>query len=311
MKCFFLRVLLFLVPILLYIFFVVYIDPYNILFSENNPKLSELESQISYKINYPLYKLKAYSDNPTDIILLGDSRTDKLNTEIFDGLTKMKSTNLAYGGGTLPEIVETFWYATKFHELKVVFIGVNFNLYSEDNNMNRVNEASELLISPLSYLFSRYCFKSTFLIIKSLITNDETNIEKPNLNKAEFWKYQLESSANNFYRAYKYPKRYFTHLLEISNYCDKNNIKLIFFIPPTHVDLQQKVNEFNLVSEENIFKSDLSELGVLYDFDYPNEITKNSDNFTDPFHYNDTIASIVIEEIVTGNIKYARIYKSN
>ncbi len=308
MKYFINRLILFSSPIIIYIFAAVYIDPYNIIQKEHNPKLIELKSQISYKLNYPLYKLQEFSDNPTDIILLGDSRTNSLQKKTFDSLTKMNSTNLAYGGGTLIEIIETFWYASKVHNLKQVYIGVNFNLYNSNNNNNRVKEAINLKNSMFSYLFSQYCFKSTFYIIKSILTNKTINIEKPNFNKVDFWKYQLESSANNFYRDYKYPTSSHKSLLEISGYCKRNNIKLVFFIPPTHTDLQHKVNEFELVPAENRFKADLSKLGLFYDFDYPNNLTENKDNFKDPFHCIDSIGNIVIREIVTGNINYAQPY---
>ena len=297
-------------PIFIYILLVMYIDPFNVIQKESNQRLIELKSHISGKVNYPLYRLQGFSDNPTEIILLGDSRTDKLKTKVFDSLTRMNTTNLAYGGGTLPEIIESFWYATKVHDLKQVYIGINFNLYNADNTMDRVTEAINLKSSPISYLFSQASFKSTSLIIKSIIIGETVNVEKPDFNKVGFWKYQLESSANNFYRNYKYPDHYFEGLLEISDYCKKKNIKLIFFTPPTHIDLQQKVNEFNLVAAEIRFKADLSKLGLFYDFDYPNNLTENKDNFKDPFHYNDSIANIVINEIVTGKINYARTHNN-
>ena len=304
------RMLFFSSPIFIYILLVLYIDPFNIIQKESNQRLIELKQSISGKVNYPLYKLQKFSDDPTDIVLFGDSRTDKLETRVFDSLTKISSTNLAYGGGTLPEIIKSFWYATKVHNLRQVYIGINFNLYNADNSMDRVTEAINLKNSPISYLLSQACFKSSSLIIKSLINGKTVTIEKPDISKDEFWKYQLESSANNFYRNYKYPNNYFKGLLEISDYCKKKNIKLIFFVPPTHIELQQKVNEFELNAAEIRFKSDLSKLGLFYDFDYPNSLTENKGNFSDPFHYNDSIANIVINEIVTGKINYARTHNN-
>ncbi|TMM53878.1 hypothetical protein FEE95_18450 [Maribacter algarum] len=308
MKDFIKRILLFLVPLIIYVSLALYIDPYNVLRKETNPKLLELKLQISSKLNYRLYKLKEYSDQPKDIIFLGDSRTNRLKVKIVDSLKNMSSSNLAYAGATLPEIIETFWYINKIHKLKEIYIGVNFNLYNKKNSMNMVTEAIDLKKSPLSYLFSQSCFKSTFYILKSLVTKQKIDIEKPRLDKAEFWRYQLESTANNFYRDYNYPNGFFIQLSAIAEYCDNNNIKLVFFIPPTHVDLQQKVEEFELLPKEHKFKSDLSKLGLFYDFDYPNKLTKNNNNFLDPFHFNDSIANIIVHEIVTGNVNYARIH---
>jgi hypothetical protein len=166
--------------------------------------------------------------------------------------------------------------------------------------MNRVIEAIELIESPISYLFSKYCFKSLFLIIKSYITKKDLNIGIPKLNKEEFWKYQLESSASNFYRIYSYPHSYEKSLTEIVRFCKNKNIELVFFIPPTHIDLQQKVKEFKLEAEEKIFKTVLLNLGNTFDFDYPNEITKYYSNFLDPFHFNASISDLIIKEIVAN-----------
>ncbi len=306
MKKYLKRIMLFSSPFIIYLSVSLFIDPYNIIYEESNKKFVDLESKISKHLNFPLYKLPKYSDDPTDIILLGDSRTEGLNTETFDMLTNMRTTNLAYHGGTLLEIIETFWYAAGIHNLKQVYVGINFNLYNETNNMNRVSEAITLQKSPVSYLFSRYCIKSTYLIMKSLISNKTVSISSPLPGKEVLWKNRLDISANHMYRYYKYPKYYYNRLLEIVDYCEQREIKLVFFIPPTHVDLQQKVTEHQLNSEENIFKTDLNEFGLFYDFDYPNPITSDKNNYYDPFHFNDSIAHIIIGEIVSGNALYSR-----
>jgi hypothetical protein len=160
--------------------------------------------------------------------------------------------------------------------------------------------------SNQSYLVSKVCLKSTFLMFKSFITNKEIKLGMPLETKSEFWEWQLKTNLPNFYSNYEYPSIYYEGLKEISNYCKENNIKLIFFIPPTHVEQQQSVINFDLAEEEVRFRDDIKKLGTLYDFDYPNEITKNKTNFSDPLHPNDSIVEIVTQEIVTGNLKYAR-----
>ena len=284
-----------------------YIDPYNLIRIEKNKHLSTIKSEISLPLNYRLYKLSNFLNNPTDVVLLGDSRVDAINTSYFDNLNGKKSTNLAYGGGSLSEIIESFWFVSNIHNLKEVYIGINFNLWNKNNDLNLVNEALNQIQSPINYVFSNDCLKSTFLILKTLIFEQEKiDIEKPNLSKSEFWKDQLESSANNFYKIWSYPTGYMFELSQIANYCKLNNIKLVFFTPPTHIDLQSKVIQFNLVSEELNFKSDLSKLGTYYDFDFPNEITENNNLFNDPFHSNDSVTKIVINEILSGELHYAK-----
>jgi hypothetical protein len=304
MKLFIKKILFFSIIFFIYLTIACWIDPYNIIHKENNPRLLELKSKISYELNNPLYKLQRYLEQPTDVVLLGDSRTNNLKSSTFEKLTQMKVANLAYAGGTLPEIIDTFWYVAKIHNIKQIYIGISLDQFDENNSMNRVKEAIKLIESPISYLFSRYCFKSLFLIIKFSITGEIINIGRPRLNKEEFWKYQLESTATNAYRSFKYPTSYQNSLTEIARYCNDKNITLVFFVPPTHIDLQQKIKEFNLVAEEKLFKTFLQNLGNTHDFDFPNEITRCYNNFLDPFHSNDSINNIVIKGIVTNSKDY-------
>jgi hypothetical protein len=306
MKSFLKKNILFSIPLILYFLSVIYVDPYNIIREEHNSKLIELKSKISYKLNYTLYKLPLYKRKPTDIVILGDSRANQLKPSTFERLLNINTTNLAYGAGTLSEVIQTFNYIKDIHSLKQVYIGINFNMYNNFPKRNRVIGALKKMESNQSYLVSKVCLKSTFLMFTSFITNKEIKLGMPLETKSEFWEWQLKTNLPNFYSNYEYPSIYYEGLKEISNYCKENNIKLIFFIPPTHVEQQQSVINFDLAEEEVRFRDDIKKLGTLYDFDYPNEITKNKTNFSDPLHPNDSIVEIVTQEIVTGNLKYAR-----
>lgn len=307
MKDFLVKLATFSVPILLYVFLALYVDPYDIVFEEKNEKINNLESKISQTKNYRLYHLSKFINQPNDVIILGDSRSLEISSNSFDKLINKKSSNLAYAGASLSEIIETFWYVSKIKNLKEVYIGINFNLWNKHNNFNLVNEAIDIIESPIKYIFSKYCFKSSLSITKSIIFNKSIiNIEKPKLNKNDFWNYKLESHAINFYRIWNYPDNYFREISEISKYCKSKNIKLVFFTPPTHIESQFLVKDYKLISQELNFKNTLSQLGIYFDFDYPNDITKNKENFTDPLHTKSSITKIISNEISGGKIKYAK-----
>jgi hypothetical protein len=314
MKNFIKTIFLFIVPIILFFTIPYGIDPYNIFRKEEDINLSELKSEISYKINYPLYKLQAYENDPTDIIVLGDSRANHLNKFNFDSIAGEKITNLAYGAGTIEEIVETFWIANKIHDIRKVYIGINFNLYNALNVRNTVLEANKLRKSKVAYLSSKYAVKSSYYILQSLITDKKVEIEKPPFSREEFWKHQLSLSGPDFYENYKYPSIYYDNLRAIDAYCRDNDIKLIVFIPPTHTDLQEKIKEHNLVKERVQFKNDLSALSAhVFDFNFENNMTKDKLNFDDPFHFNDAYEQIIIKVISSEEDKVAphkNIYKS-
>lgn len=313
MKKFISTILYFLLPFLFMTMILIYIDPYNIIRREKNEDLLRLKKQISYKKNYALFKLQEYYYNPTDVIVLGDSRANSLGAKSFDSISDEKVTNLAYGGGTIQEIVETFWIINKMHKLKKVYIGINFNLYNALNVRNSVKTANDLRNSIPSYLFSRYCIESSYLIIKSLIINEDIDIEKPPFSKEKFWEHQLNVSGPNFYNNYKYPSNYYDDLYEISEYCRENKIELVLFIPPTHIDLQNKIHEYHLGKDNEKFKKDLISLNApVFDFNFENTMTKNKDNFGDPFHFRGEYVEIIIN-VISENKKartHNNVYKS-
>lgn len=293
------KLLLFFSIYLLYLGLAYWIDPYDLFRTETNQRLNELESKIAFPINQRLYLLKQYTENPSDVVLLGDSRTQSLSASLVEKLTNRSTANLAFGAAAISEIIDTFWYVTKIHDVHEVYIGLNFNLFNEFDYSGKAKEAIQLMGSPERYFFSKYCYKSLYHIIKAILTGRETEFGKPQVSKEEFWHYQLDSTAVLFYNKYKYPENYESGLKEISSYCEEKGIRLVFFIPPTHIDLQAIVKDFNLESEEKAFKMFLSNNGKLLDFDYPSDITSSYDNFLDPFHFNDSISQIIIGKIVS------------
>lgn len=304
MKKFLISTIVFGIPFLFIAVFLVYIDPYNIIRIEKDSKIQQLKFKIAYHLHYPLYQLQHFDNAPTDIIILGDSRAKALDKKVFEANEHQKITNLAYGGGTIPEVIETFWHITEKRQLQKVYIGLSFNLYNALNNKNRVIEANEIRSSYASYLSSKYCIKSSFLIAESMLTNEQIEIGKPPMNRESFWEYQLNYEAEHYLKNYVYPEEYFKGLHEISAYCTKNNIKLVFFIPPTHVDLQEMIGVYGLEKEYERFLSDLKLLkNPIYDFNFSNEITLYKDNYGDPLHFNDSISSIISRIIVTGKKK--------
>jgi hypothetical protein len=290
--------LVFLIPFQACVVAVLVVDPFSRFGLSHQEEMLELKDNISGKINYPLYKLIAFEANPSNIIILGDSRSNLLNATGFERLLHESVANMSYGGGTIQEIADTFWEICGTTKLKKVYIGINFDLYNGKRLRSRVPEAIAVKNSVIGYICSRDTMKATFLICAAKLFDKDIDLEKPPYSKQEFWEYSLSVSATNFYSAYSYPKHYYHELELIANYCDRNKIDLIFFIPPTHSDLQDMIAKFDLEDEANAFRADLRSLGDLYDFDYHNELTSSKDNYLDPFHPKKPIGTIVIEELV-------------
>ena len=288
----------------------VFIDPYNYFGVSKAVVNDEIKKSISNKISNPLYQLVGFEKNPSPYILLGSSQTGLLTTDVIKEYTGKDFQNMSYGGGTLPELIATFWELDKRTTLKEVYIGVSFIDFNGSQYRNRIPEALKIKANFLSYVFSKSALESTFLILKSQILNSKVSIGKPDMSEEAFWKFQLDVTANRFYKNHSYPVNYYESLKKIAAYCKGKNIKLVFFIPPSHVQIQNKVQEFNLQKEEERFKQDLNKLADVYDFNYPNAITSESANFSDPFHIVGKASRIVIEELFTGKNNVAKFYKN-
>ena len=289
--------LIFMIPLYVYVLVVYLIDPYNMLRIENRQTLVELKRKISNSYNYPLFKIIEYSNAPKENIILGDSRASKFTTELFQEIFHEDVYNMSYGGATLQEIIDTFNEISENHPLTKVYLCLNFNLYNKNNMRNRVPESLEIANSIGSYFSNKYTLKSTFSIVKYLLSGSEPMIEKPPFSEEEFWQYQLESAASSFYQEYSYPDNYFKDLNKISDFCKANNIELIIIIPPTHIDLQKRIGDFGLTEADMRFKEDMKEMAKLFDFDFPNAITQDRNNYLDPFHFKEEVAKSIILEV--------------
>jgi hypothetical protein len=305
MKKFALKSLLFIIPFLILIAIEVVIDPYNFFSAEHNEKRLVLKENIAQKDNPYLYKLISYDRNPCPTILLGDSRTGLLGDTLFDTNKIGKIANLSIGGGTLQDAFEIFNYVKAKHEIKKIYFGVSIETYSGTLLRNRATASIGIKNSMLLYLLNRYTFSSTMLICRSLIMDEKIDLYRPPESREAFWQSQLDLSAR-YMKNYTYPKNYYLELKKMADYCDEKNIRLVFVLSPTHVELQQKIHEFNLDGAYSKFKQDIESFGDVYDFNYPNDITNDKNNFGDPYHHKPAISRIVADEISGNELRYAK-----
>ncbi|MEL7530894.1 MAG: hypothetical protein AAFN10_06285 [Bacteroidota bacterium] len=272
------------------------IDPFD--FVSQNALLPRSEKEyISFHLNYTFWKYLRYQEEPVADILLGDSRMEGLTEAQMQRITGKPYFNFAFGGGTVPEMIETFWFASKQTQLKSVSFGLNFGRYNAFNNDNRCREAKELIDNPYRYLIHQSVLKSCFYILKDQITGQQSVLTKPMMDKEAFWQHQLNFLAKTFYRDYAYPAEYYAQLKEVVAFCEAENIEYQFIILPTHVELQDKIIEYGQEEAYQRFLSDLHSLGPVHDFHAKNSQTSNKDLFKDPFHFGSQIGDQVIEQV--------------
>jgi hypothetical protein len=296
MKKLLLKLVLFAMPFLTVALVVVWVDPYN--YFSYNPQQTEIKKRIAHKVNYALWKLIEYNRNPRPNILLGDSQMGRLRSEDILKISGKEYYNFSYGGGILPEMMNTFWMAAESTKLENVYFGISFNHFNIHNNsVNRVDSAKQIIKNPLLYLVNRNVLSATIKIIKDRLLEKSSQIELPPMSREQFWNYSLNVPTRRYYANYKYPKEWYGELRRISDYCHHNAINLTFLILPTHTQLQTKIDEYGLSKEYEIYLKDLSKLALIYDFNKKNQWTDDKNNFEDPRHFKSGLARELIREI--------------
>lgn len=304
MKNFYKKLLFFIIPFTLYIVLIIITDPYNYW---NNCKIIPLETKlnISRELNGRLWKVVQFKRLPKGNIMLGDSRVDIINSERIRELTGEDYFNFGYPSATLEEIIETFWYASEQTKLENVIIGCSFNLYNKYNNKNLIKATFESS-GQVQYILNGANIKAIVACFYDMATSSDTDISTPDMDVDAFWTEKIEGPSARFYKRYKYPDEYYSELQKIVEYCNKNDINLQFFIPPTHIDLQAQIGKYSLEKEAELYREDLKRLGDVIDFDYETLLTRERENFSDPFHIDIRLDTIVINALIKHNIVYAR-----
>ena len=172
-------------------------------------------------------------------------------------------------------------------------------MYNEHAYADRVFDVKEILKNPLLYIFNSNTVETIYLSIKySLLGKTPIEIKDKDL----FWEHAINKVAIDHYSKYKYPQGMIKKLKEINDYCKRSSINLTIVIVPHHQDFHDKLVEFNLEEEEQRFKQEISQIGGVIDFNYPNIITEDTRSFGDPLHTTDSISKILIEEIFSDSL---------
>jgi len=150
---------------------------------------------------------------------------------------------------------------------------------------------------PIRYYTSFFVTKASVFCLAERFTGKNFASRIPNISKEQFWALQLGPSTDAFYRAYKRPDAMAAELRKLKTYCDANSINLVFFIPPQHVDLQMKVDEYGLARQYEEFKRELASISTTIDFDFPNEFTEDKSLYIDPYHFNEYVKEWVLREV--------------
>ena len=289
---------IFILPIIAWVCIVGAIDPFNY-FNLTQTISRPSKEKSAKKLNSLLYNSLQFKNHPTTSIIIGDSRIRNLPIQKIKELTGDDYYILHSNAAKLNEIIDLFWLTNKYTKLENVIIGINFNLYNQYAYSNRVADVEEIIRNPFIYIFNWNIAETVYLALK----NEFYGIQKNNKrNKEKFWEHTISNVATNHYSKYRHPDSTLKRLKEVGTYCLKNKIKLTLIVVPHHKEFHDRLVDFNLTKEEIQFKEEISSIGRVIDFDYPNSITNCKNCFTDPIHTTDSIGIIIVNDLFTDSL---------
>ena len=307
MRHFVLRTLLFASPLLFYVLFITYADPFNFINTGVTAPV-EVKRPIANQLNPCFWKMNIYKHQPESNLLLGDSRMANIPTEMVEKTTGERYFNFAYGGASLREIIDSFWFAANHSRLRNVYLGLNLPVYNDYNITDRAKTYLTISENPTLYFVNRTVLESSLYVTYSYATGKDLKLGAPNVDKEAFWRHELDEVDANYFKNYVYPKHYLEELRKIAAFCKQQGIKLTFIIFPTHTDVQNLITRYGLDEFNQQFRTDLASLATVYDFDFPNQTTSNKENFADPDHAIAWVNELIVKEVWQGTVAVARRY---
>ncbi len=289
------RMAIFAVPVAIYVALVAAVDPYG--YFGDGAVSVEARRNVAYELNYAMWKILEYRADPAPRIMLGDSRMMSLDEDVVSDASGERWDNLAYGGGSMREAVETYRIAARLTDLEEVAIGVNLNLWNGADAKNRVAEVRGAIANPGLYLVNRNVLKSTVKLLPALFGSMPERVGRPPMDRDAFWDHQLSVTAEATFGSWRDPVEYRREISEIAAECRARGTRLFFVVFPSHSDLQAVVRDHDLQDEHARMLEDLSALGEVYDFELENDLTADRDRYRDPYHFDEPTMRLIVDRI--------------
>ncbi len=109
---------------------------------------------------------------------------------------------------------------------------------------------------------------------------------------------QIRKNGANDWAAFKFSEKLWAKIEEIADWTKANNVQLIFVIPPTIVEMQQRMRGYGFADLNHRFRMRLAELAPVFDFDFDSPLTKDLARFTDAYHFRSKSAHSIVGEII-------------
>lgn len=253
-------------------------------------------------LNAPVSRIRAYENDMTDNVILGDSRMAHFDMELVEEVSGEAWSNVSYGGASLDESIDEFYYLYELNQdIQNVVFGVSF--YTLNNNYRTVNRMATVktqLENPAAYLFNLEYNINALTVFKDEVllglpdveeTAEHTPDEYMDENggalpfRSDLIDY-AENSLAPVCENYAVNEAALERLLELAAFCEEHGVNFTVVFPPMDESVRVLVAQPNGIDATMAdVLARLADAGVrVLDYEWENDPGYPDTAYYDGFH---------------------------
>lgn len=253
-------------------------------------------------LNAPVSRIRAYENDMTDNVILGDSRMAHFDMELVEEVSGKAWSNVSYGGASLDESIDEFYYLYELNpDIQNVVFGVSF--YTLNNNYRTVNRMATVktqLENPAAYLFNLEYNINALTVFKDEVllglpdveeTAEHTPDEYVDENggalpfRSDLIDY-AENSLAPVCENYAVNEAALERLLELAAFCEEHGVNFTVVFPPMDESVRVLVAQPNGIDATMAdVLARLADAGVrVLDYEWENDPGYPDTAYYDGFH---------------------------
>ena len=253
-------------------------------------------------LNAPVSRIRAYENDMTNNVILGDSRMAHFDMELVEEVSDEAWSNVSYGGASLDESIDEFYYLYELNpDIQNVVFGVSF--YTLNNNYRTVNRMATVktqLENPAAYLSNLEYNINALTVFKDEVllglpdveeTAEHTPDEYVDENggalpfRSDLIDY-AENSLAPVCENYAVNEAALERLLELAAFCEEHGVNFTVVFPPMDESVRVLVAQPNGIDDTMAdVLARLADAGVrVLDYEWENDPGYPDTAYYDGFH---------------------------
>lgn len=253
-------------------------------------------------LNAPVSRIRAYENDMTDNVILGDSRMAHFDMELVEEVSGEAWSNVSYGGASLDESIDEFYYLYELNpDIQNVVFGVSF--YTLNNNYRTVNRMATVktqLENPAAYLFNLEYNINALTVFKDEVLLGLPDVEETaehtpdeyvdeNGGALPFRRDLMEYAQNSLAPVcenYAVNEAALERLLELAAFCKEHGVNFTVVFPPMDESVRVLVAQPNGIDGTMAdVLARLADAGVrVLDYEWENDPGYPDTAYYDGFH---------------------------